>query len=134
MGALSAVLPPSEEECVIASQAQLMRLLNDAAQLARRKCGIGLFDLVSDSGYVLSIAVGGDESVLNFMRADAEGDYYTSRGASNSEHPVFTAYYLFEHHSEFARNAVISMGDATLAAMEFLASGERPTIVRWQPA
>ena len=112
---------------------QVHAALKDAEREARSIGRPNIIEFVSDVQSLLSIVVGaGDESVLLFQFGHGQPPYYVSRGPNNSEQPVFTAYVLLAHHTEFLRQWVISFEDAVFAVQQFFETGERPTNVTWE--
>lgn len=93
---------------------------------------LGLFEMKSQSGFVLGIVLGGAESALSFGRADGEPPHFTSEGAASDEEPVLAAYLDLHHPAELPRWSVIPTEAATEAAKEFLETGVRPTRVGWR--
>jgi Immunity protein Imm1 len=78
----------------------------------------------------LGIGLGSDTSIATFEGADGEPPYLISsgNGAPGEDDPAF----FFEGEwSEFPATAAIPLTDALQAMAEFLASGERPSNLRW---
>jgi len=95
---------------------------------------LGLFEMKSQSGFVLGMVLGGTESALSFGRADGEPPYFASEGTASDDEPVLVAYLDLHHHTELPRWSVISIELAIDAAKEFLETGVRPTRVGWREA
>ena len=59
------------------------------------------------NGNVITMVVGGDETVLGFDYGHRNPPYYSSRGPSNGEEPILSCQLTFQHHTEFPRKYVI---------------------------
>jgi hypothetical protein len=79
----------------------------------------------------LWLVVGADETVLGFNYGHGDPPYYVSEGTDEADEPLLTAYVSLDHHTEFPRRWVVPMELGGRAATEFLATGERPTAVKW---
>jgi len=132
MSALSITIREGAPEVVANDSATLLRLLAEAAAEAVKRQRLSIVDARSESGDILSLVVGGGETVLGFTRADDSPPYFASRGVSDSVEPLFACYLHFEHHTEFPRHAVIPQELGLAAALQFLQTGERPSCVQWQ--
>ena len=113
----------------VRTSTELDRILDDAAKQARDRRLLTAITLNSDNGNALTIALGGEETVLSFDHEN--GPYFASKGQSNEEQPFFTCFLNFDHHTEFPRKYVIPVGLGINAVREFLLSEERPTCVSW---
>jgi hypothetical protein len=111
--------------------AELDRALACATSLARSAGRLNIIILAAPNNDSLSLVVGSDETVLCFDYGHGNPPYYSSAGEALSEGPVFTAFVGLAHHTEFPRKAVVPMSVGTKAAFEFLATGRRPSGVRW---
>jgi hypothetical protein len=132
MSALSVTIRQGKPAVVANDSAALLSLIAEAASESEKVGRACIIDAVSERGDVLSLVVGGTETVLGFTPADNEPPYFASRGQSSSIEPLFTCYLHFEHHTEFPRHAVIPYELGLAAALQFLQTGERPSIVQWQ--
>lgn len=122
----------SEASTTVADVKQLDAVLRAASEEARSKNILGGVIVEADGGNRITIAVGGDETVLTFDYWHRKPPYYASRGASNSDEPSFTCYLTFQHHSEFSRKNVIPYGDGVKAVAQFVDSGKLPTCIGWE--
>jgi hypothetical protein len=116
---------------VVTSLLELERILQEAALQAKSVGRLNIIFLYGPSGDHLSLVVGGDETVLGFNYGHGDPPYYASDGADEGAEPVLTAYVGVEHHTEFPRRWVVPMKMGIRAAAEFLATGERPTGIKW---
>lgn len=107
---------------------ELSRLARECQDMGR----LGLFEMKSQSGFVMGMVLGGAESALSFGRADGEPPHFASEGPASDDEPVLTTYLDLHHHTELPRWSVISMESATDAAKEFLETGVRPTRIAWR--
>jgi hypothetical protein len=115
----------------VQSNDELADVLAEAKARAEKAERLAAITLEADGGAVLSLVVGGAESVLAFQ-ASFDPPYFASKGPSDEDQPYLECYLHFEHHTEFPRASVISIGNAELAAYEFLETGVRPECVKWQ--
>ena len=105
-------------------------IANAAAEaLSKRK--INVIYLAADNGNEISMAVGGNETVLGFNYAHHDPPYFASKGTSETDEPVMTCYTLLEHHTEFPRRCVISLSEGVAAVHEFFATGDLPKCISW---
>jgi hypothetical protein len=111
---------------------ELTAELSHLARECQSKRRLGLFEMKSQSGFVMGIVLGGTESALSFGRADGEPPYFASEGAASDDEPMLATYLDLHHHTELPRWSVISVEAATDAAKEFLETGLRPTRVGWR--
>ena len=111
---------------------QLNAILKAATEEARSKNILGAVIIEAENGNSLTIAVGGDETVLTFDYGHRNPPYYASKGASVSDEPFLTCYLTFQHHSEFSRKNVIPYHDGAKAVAQFLNSGNLPTCISWE--
>ena len=120
-----------EEPIVVEDRAQLHDVLAIAGREAASMQKLSIVSIEAENGNTLGIVVGGDESSLSFTYAHLAPPYYASKGIESGDHPVLTCFLALEHHTEFPRAWVIPMDQALSAAVEFLASSERPSCVQW---
>lgn len=116
---------------MVTSILELEGTLQEAASQAKSVERLNVIFLYGPNEDHLSLVVGGDETVLGFNYGHGDPPYYASEGASEGDEPVLTAYVNLEHHTEFPRRWVVPMELGARAAAEFLATGERPTAVKW---
>jgi hypothetical protein len=105
---------------------ELDRLLHSLNAEATEPTIVTLLD--ETTGRMLSLAVGSDQSVVNWMDENDPHPYWSSKGSGDEGRVSF---HFGNQPSEFPRSAVVDSQVARDAAQEFLASGERPTI-DWQ--
>jgi hypothetical protein len=105
--------------------------LRDAASQANAAGKLNIIFLYAPNQDHLTLVVGCDETVVGFNFGHGDPPYYVSRGATDFDDPVLTAFVGLEHHTEFPRRWVVPMNVGKQAASEFLATGQRPTIVEW---
>ena len=82
------------------------------------------------NGAALSIGLGRDRSVLNYM-SSPDPPYFTSHDEQGDVDGTVVFYY-YGHWSEFPADAAVPMGDAREAARRFFRSGERPDNIDWR--
>ena len=90
-----------------------------------------LFGSKLPNGNVITMVVGGQETVLGFDSGDPNS-YCASKGASDAVEPVMTCYFMMSHHTEFPRKNVIPVADGVKAVHQFLDSGDLPTCIKWE--
>jgi len=110
---------------------QLDEVLQAASEEARARKMLGAILMETDNGNVLTMVVGGEETVLAFDYGHRNPPYYASRGASDEVDPLMTCYLTFQHHTEFPRKYVIPLADGVKAVRQFLDSGDLPTCINW---
>jgi hypothetical protein len=115
----------------VSSIAELDQALQDAALQAKSVALLNIIFLYAPNEDHLSLVVGSDETVVGFNYGHGDPPYYASEGEINADEPVLTAYVSLEHHTEFPRRWVVPMELGRRAAVEFLATGERPRAVKW---
>src|SRR5262245_39875345 len=106
----------------IVNSSQLDAVLNAACEEARSKNILGAVIIEAENGNSMTMAVGGDETVLTFDYGHRNPPYYASKGASENDDPILTCYLTFQHHSEFPRKNVIPYDDGAKAVAQFLNS------------
>jgi hypothetical protein len=111
---------------------QLEKVLHVEAEEARRRGVLGAVLLEAANGSVITMVVGGEETVLGFDYGHHNPPYYSSRGPSNADEPMLTCLLTFQHHTEFPGKYVIPVTDGVKAAREFLDSGDLPTCINWE--
>ncbi|WP_437998199.1 Imm1 family immunity protein [Sorangium sp. So ce185] len=85
--------------------------------------------LQAANGNVLVLGVGQDESVLTFAQPD--GTSFHSLG--NRERKGYLLFRCRDQVDEFMTEMAVPEDDAIVAAEQFLATGERPPAVQWEP-
>src|SRR5580692_9358278 len=80
---------------------QLDEVLRTATEEARKSGTLGAILVEAANGNVITMVVGGDETVLGFDYGHHDPPYYSSRGASNEDEPILTCELTFQHHTEF---------------------------------
>ena len=118
--------PPS----TVTDDSQLDEALQSAAEEARTRNLLGAVLIEAANGNVISIVVGGEETVLTFDSSDQR--YYASRGTSDADEPIMTCFLTMQHHTEFPRKYVIPVADGVQAVRQFLNSGDLPTCITWE--
>jgi Immunity protein Imm1 len=111
---------------------QLDEALGQAAEEARKRGMLGAVLIEASNGNVITMVVGGDETVLGFDYGDQNPRYYASRGASDADEPTMTCYLTMQHHTEFPRKYVIPVADGVKAVREFIHSAELPASIKWE--
>jgi hypothetical protein len=109
------------------SRSELDQLLNSLGAEAPEPTIVTLVD--ETSGRMLSLAVGGSDSVLNWTDENDPHPYWSSKGNDDDEGRV--SFHFGNQPSEFPRTVLVDSQAARDAAQEFLATGERPAI-DWQ--
>ena len=110
---------------------QLDEVLQRASEEARRRRVLGAILIEADTGNLITMVVGGEETVLGFDYGN-QGFYYASRGTSDADAPLMTCFLTMQHHTEFPRKYVIPVGDGVKAVKQFLDSGDLPTCINWE--
>ena len=103
----------------------------DAAAEARAQDLLLIVFVEDPAGNSLSIVLGSDETVLTFTYHHLDPPYLVSKGESELEEPVLTAYGSFRHHTEYPRNWVIPLDVGIAAVHEFVLSSVPPENVEW---
>jgi hypothetical protein len=111
---------------------QLDEVLHEAAKEAQSHKVLGAVLIEAANGNVITMVVGGEDTVLSFDYADRNPPYYSSRGASDADEPMLTCYLTMQHHTEFPRKYVIPVADGVNAVRQFLDSGNLPTCLNWE--
>jgi hypothetical protein len=116
----------------VEDSSQLEKVLHVEAEEARMRGVLGAVLLEAANGNVITMVIGGEETVLGFDYGHHNPRYYSSRGPSNADEPVLTCLLTFRHHTEFPRKYVIPVTEGVKAAREFLDSGDLPTCINWE--
>jgi hypothetical protein len=120
-----------EVPVTVTDVSELDRVLQAASEEARAHKMMGAILIEAESGNVITMVVGGEETVLSFDSEHLNPPYYASRGKSDCDEPKLTCYTQFHHHSEFSRKYVIPLEDGVRAVRQFLYSGDLPTCIKW---
>ena len=111
---------------------QLDEVLRTATEEARKSGTVGAILIEAANGNVITMVVGGDETVLGFDYGHHDPPYYSSRGPSNEDEPILTCRLTLQHHTEFPRKCVIPIADGVKAIRQFLHSGDLPACINWE--
>ena len=128
---LSISVHDAEPAARISTPTELERVIRLASEEARARRMLNIIILEAANGNNLSFVVGGDETVLSFTYGHRNPPYYASRGAQASTHPIMTCYVGLVHHTEFAREYVISFERGLTAVYEFAEFGALPQSIEW---
>jgi hypothetical protein len=128
---LSISVHDAEPAARISTPTELERVIRLASEEARARKMLNIIILEAANGNNLSFVVGGDDTVLSFTYGHRNPPYYASRGAQASTHPIMTCYVGLVHHTEFAREYVISFERGLTAVQEFAESGALPQSIEW---
>ncbi|QHO76206.1 hypothetical protein ACH79_29995 [Bradyrhizobium sp. CCBAU 051011] len=131
MADLSISVHDAEPAARISTPTELERVIRLASEEARARKMLNIIILEAANGNHLSFVVGGDDTVLSFTYGHRNPPYYASRGAQASTHPIMTCYVGLVHHTEFAREYVISFERGLTAVQEFAESGALPQSMEW---
>jgi hypothetical protein len=116
----------------LTSERELEISLDEVANNAKSVGQRHLVELQAENGNSLSIALGGEETVLIFGCPEKDPPYCTCRGAEDTLEPVFVCYSLGVHHTEVPRWFVIPLDQGMRAVKEFAATGELPRGLTWE--
>jgi Immunity protein Imm1 len=128
---LSISVHDAEPAARISTPTELERVIRLASEEARARKMLNIIILEAANGNNLSFVVGGDDTVVSFTYGHRNPPYYASRGAQASTHPIMTCYVGLVHHTEFAREYVISFERGLTAVQEFAESGALPQSIEW---
>lgn len=128
---LSVTVEDGGPDLMVSSAPELDCVLSDAAFQSMSAGRLNIIILAAPNGDWLSLVVGGDETVVGFNHGHRNPPYYVSEGEAEIDEPVFTAFVGLQHHTEFSRRWVVPMSLGRGAALDFLATGQRPSGVRW---
>jgi hypothetical protein len=130
--ALQVRIRDDAESLTVEDSSQLEKALHAEAEEARRRGVLGAVLLEAANGNVITMVVGGEETVLGFTYGHHNPPYYSSRGPSNADEPMLTCLLTFHYHAEFPRKYVIPVSDGVNAVRQFLDSGDLPTSINWE--
>jgi hypothetical protein len=104
---LSIVVHDAEEGVRVSTETELDRVIHIACEEARARNMLNIVFLEAVNGNVLSLVVGGDDTVLSSIHGHRNPPYYASNGVQASTRPVITCCVVLVHHTEFPRKYVI---------------------------
>lgn len=84
----------------------------------------------ANTGDSLSIGLGAELSVLNFVRGDKNPPYFTSAGTTNADGAI--SFRFGDEWSEYPLRAGVSIDRARAAVRRFCETGELSEIVTWE--
>ena len=120
-----------EDDIHVSTMAEFDRVIHDACEEARAQKTLSIIFLDAANGNILSLVVGGDETVLTFTYGHLDPPYYASCGAAADPLPVMACYVGLSHHTEFPRTYVVPYASGLVAAHEFAESGALPRSMQW---
>lgn len=121
----------NEAPVQVCSIESLEKAIAAAATEARSKEKMSVIFLSVENGNEISMAVGGNETVLGFVYAHQNPPCLASKGEAESEEPVMTCYSVLEHHTEYPRSWVIPFSEGMAAVQEFFVTGDLPKSISW---
>jgi Immunity protein Imm1 len=130
--ALRIKIREGEAPVTVKDAARLDEVLAQVTEDPRRRGILGAVLIEADNGNVVTMVVGGDETILGFDYGEPNPRYYASRGASDADAPTVTCYLTMQHHTEFPRKYVIPVADGVRAVRQFLHSADLPTCIKWE--
>jgi len=83
-----------------------------------------------DTGDSLSIGLGRDMSVLNYVRGDKDPPYYTSTGGSDGDEAI--SFRFGGEWSEYSLRNAIPLSIARSAMRQFCETGELTKNIEWE--
>lgn len=117
------------ESAPVTSVAELDERLNELDRQARASQPL-IAGLERPDGAALSIGLGRDCSVLNYMTSP-DPPYFTSHDAEADADGTIVFFY-YGHWSEFPADAAVAMDDAREAVRRFFEDGKRPDNIDWR--
>lgn len=84
----------------------------------------------SDNGDSLSIGLGGNMSVLNYIRGDKSPPYYTSSGGHNTDEAI--SFLFGGEWSEYPLKNAVPLSAARAAMTQFCKTGELAKDLTWE--
>ena len=124
-------LHEKEPPIQVGASSELDDILTGAVQRAKTQGLLSCILLIHANGSSLSLVVGGDETAVTFTNSDREPPYLVSKGALRASKSVLTCFLLYEHHTEFSADKVVSYEAGLRAAHEFFDTGNLPTTIDW---
>jgi hypothetical protein len=119
----------ADESVAVTSVAELDERLDELDRQARADQPL-VAGIERPDGAALSIGLGRDRSVLNYM-SSPDTPYYTSHDPESGEDGTVVFYY-YGHWSEYSADAAVPMEDARAAVRRFFETGERPENLDWR--
>ena len=108
---------------------ELDQRLDELHRQAREEQGL-IAGIERPDGTALSIGLGRDRSVLNYM-SSLDPPYFTSYDPESDQEGTVVFYY-YGQWSEFSADAAVPMDDAREAVRRFYENGERPENIDWR--
>jgi hypothetical protein len=115
----------------LATEQHLEEAVDEIARGARAMGHRHLVEFRAENGNTLSIALGGEETVVIFGCPHNDPPYYTLRGTDTTLDPLFDCHSFGQHVVELPRWFVIPIEEGKRAIRAFAASGERPQWGSW---
>jgi hypothetical protein len=84
-----------ESPVTIQNAVQLNEVLRSASEQARTRKMLGAILLEADNGNVMTMVVGGEETVLGFDYDGPDGLNYASKGPCKDDEPIMTCFLHF---------------------------------------
>jgi hypothetical protein len=131
MVTLRASVRDQEPELVLPSLESLDAALDAASVEAKAQGRLNIVILSAPNRDWLGLTLGGEETVVSFNYGHGNPPYFASRGDSQADEPVLTAFVGLVHHTELSRRWVVPLTLGRQAAREFHATGERPSSLEW---
>ena len=116
-------------EVPVRSEGELLERLHDIASEAGETPP--LVSLIAPEGGALTIGVGREYSVVNYIPSVDEPDWISRGTLDPDESPVF---YFHGHYSELAPGSAVSVDEAVEAMLRFFRTGRRPENLEWDPS
>jgi immunity protein Imm1 of predicted polymorphic toxin system len=116
-------------EVPVRSEGELLARLHDIASEAGETPP--LVSLSNPDGGALTIGLGREYSVVNYIRSVDEPDWISRGTLGRDESPVF---YFHGHYSEFTPGSAVSVDEAVEAMLRFFRTGRRPENLEWDPS
>ena len=120
-----------EAHTVVQSSDELDAVIESAARDASTVARLNIISLTAPNGDYLSLVVGSNETVVGFTYGHHNPPYFASKGSSEDETPVMTAFVALKHRTEFPRNWVIPLDQGMAALHEFAKDGKLPQSIPW---
>ena len=113
----------------VASSVDAVEAALAAAETFARANAPLLGTIEAADGATLSIGLGADRTVLNYVGSTLEPPYFTSAGGTSNQ-PI--AFVFGGTLSEYPGRNAISKALALSAVREFCILGERPRVIAWE--
>lgn len=121
----------NEAATVAESSDEIDALIESAADEASSLDRLNIISFTAPNGNYVSLVVGSDETVVIFTYSHHCPPYYASKGSSEDETPVLTAFVALKHKTEFPRKWVIPLEQGIAAVHGFTEIGELPETIEW---